>query len=55
MMGWVVKTTDGTLAGKSSGEKEPPWTQEQAEQDAAERNRRAEALGIKTRYEAREA
>ena len=45
-----VYTTAGTLVQEAR----PPLTEEQAQVSAAERNKRAEELGIETRYEAKE-
>ena len=48
-MSWQVRTTDGTLVY------EPPsknMDEEAAQASAAERNKRAEQMGLSVRYEA---
>jgi hypothetical protein len=45
---WIVQTTDGTLASDFNKK----GTEQGAKADAERRNKQAEALGLKTRYEA---
>jgi hypothetical protein len=47
---YKVTTTDGVLV--NSGQKGVGLSEAEATADATDRNRRAEALGVKTRYEA---
>jgi len=53
----IVKTTKGTLAADLMGQSGPtiggsdPLTDKQAEKVAADKNQRAEELGVKARYE----
>lgn len=52
-MAHVTTDSGAYVAGKPDPKMKPPfpgYTPEQAAADAAERNRRAEALGITTRY-----
>lgn len=52
-MAYVQTTTGALVNGKAAG-KPDSYTMEQAVASAAERNKRAEELGIPTRYEAAE-